>query len=118
MIWFLSPKVKRVLQEESISQEELAHMLRHAAISRVLQGSNAPAFNRRYHRWVFHIEDGVVRDMRHAERVVVGVGFTRVFEEHESCNGEGCRECGWVGSICRLVTDDVHESLVRAKAVS
>lgn len=112
MIWWLSDKVKRVLKAERISQEELAHMLRHAAKCRL---PNAQSYNRRYHQWVFAIDGCAVKDMRYAERLVVGSGHARVFEEHEACNGAGCHGCGWIGSICRLVQDDVRRVLEEAK---
>ena len=107
----ISEKVLRVLREEQISEEELQHMLKHAAISR------AGGCNWRFHHWGFLIEHQILKDMRHVEMVEVGQGEARVYEEHEPCHGEGCRACGWCGQLIRRIDDatdvEIHRESVR-----
>jgi len=95
----ISPQVRRVLSAERISEEELALMVKRAANFR---GEDC---NKRYYQWAFRVKDGTVEVMRHDTLVEVGHGSTRVTEEHDACNGEGCRACGWVGSIVRGIDD-------------
>jgi hypothetical protein len=96
----LSEKVRRVMEGESISEEELAFMLDSAAITR-LSGCN-----RRYHHWLMKVKDDVyVEDMIFASVIELGVGEQKVLEDHEPCNGRGCHECGWRGEIIRYISD-------------
>jgi hypothetical protein len=43
--------------------------------------------------------------MQHADMVEVGDGETRMLEDHEACDGQGCRGCGWIGQVGRWVSD-------------
>jgi hypothetical protein len=94
-----SEQVLRVLRFERISEEELMLMLESAAITR-LRG-----FNRRYYHWLFRVNGDMLVRMEHLEMVTVGKGTTKMLEEHDACSGNGCRGCGWVGSIARWITD-------------
>lgn len=91
--------VKRVMSVEGISPDELNLMLNRAAITS-LRG-----FNRRYFHWVFKVHEDTVESMQSADMVEVGRGKGKehMSELCESCNGEGCKECGWVGSILRRI---------------
>jgi len=95
----ISPKVMRVLQAEKIPAEELYRMLDDVAFTSIR------GCNRRYFQWLFLVKDNVLQDMQRLDLVQVGKGQNRMLEEHEACDGEGCRECGWVGSISRAVND-------------
>lgn len=101
----LSPKVARVLAAEGISAPELAHMLKHSAITHVR------GCNRRYYSWVFARAGDYVQDMQKVDLVEIGHGSQRMLEEHEPCSGDGCRLCGWIGSVSRAVTDTTATSL-------
>lgn len=99
----ISDKVLKVLVAEKISPDELYYMLTKAAFTSV-RGCNL-----RYFQWGFTRSGDVLLDMQRMEMVEVGggvgKGLHRMEEEHEVCNGEGCRECGWVGSVLRVVND-------------
>lgn len=43
--------------------------------------------------------------MQHVQVRETGSGTTRMMEDHDACEGKGCRGCGWVGQIGRWVTD-------------
>jgi hypothetical protein len=75
-------------------------MLRSAAIYTREEGCN-----RRYHHWLFKTKGEEVVDMRTLWTQEVGRGKDRVMEEHEGCEGQGCKECGWSGQVIRYVTD-------------
>lgn len=95
----ISPKVLRVLQAEDISAEELYRMLDEVAFTSVR------GCNRRYFQWLFVLKDNVLQDMQRADVVEIGKGSNRMLEEHEACEGQGCRTCGWVGQVSRAVED-------------
>jgi hypothetical protein len=95
----ISAKALRVLTAEQISAEELYRMLDEAAFTSVR------GCNRRYFQWLFVVRDNVLRDMQLLEVVEVGKGKDRMLEEHDACNGEGCRECGWIGQVSRAIAD-------------
>lgn len=95
----ISAKALRVLTAEQISAEELYTMLDEAAFTSVR------GCNRRYFQWLFVVQDNVLCDMQRLEVVEVGKGQDRMLEEHDACNGEGCRSCGWIGSVSRAVAD-------------
>jgi len=101
----LTDKVKRVLAGEKISPEELDYMLAQAAITSMRE------CNRRYYAWLFRVEDNVLLDMQRVDLVEVGHGPTAMLEEHDACNGAGCRACGWVGSISRAISDATARNL-------
>jgi hypothetical protein len=97
----LSEKVQRVLKGEGISLEELALMLRLAAIT------SREGCNRRYHHWLFRVNGDEVSDMRTEWTLKVGRGKDRVTEEHDECQGQGCKACGWSGQAIRYVSDKI-----------
>jgi hypothetical protein len=93
-----SQKVLRVLEAEGISEEELEHMVTHAAPATNERG------NRRFHHWLFSIQSGtgLVMNMSHWEvpkEVHQGSEEMETFDEHEPCEGEGCKGCGWTGEV-------------------
>lgn len=93
----LSPQVERVLKAEQISMQELGEMLNKAAIT------THPRGNRRFHSWVFDIKQGTVWRMSAVEDSFerkAGTLDLTVFEEHEDCDGDGCRGCGYSGETC------------------
>lgn len=93
----LADKILRIMQAERISEQELAHMVEHAAIT------TQDGFNRLYHHWVFKIDGEKVLNMEKAEPTVIGDGSHHAYEEHDVCRGTGCSTCGWKGFIFRLV---------------
>ena len=95
----LSDQVLRVLSFERISEGELAEMLRKAAITR------RRGFNRRYFHWIFKTEGDVLVAMQRLEVIGIGKGDTRMLEDHDACEGQGCHECGWIGQVGRWVSD-------------
>lgn len=95
----ISQKVLRVLQAEHISPNELYRMLDELAFTSIR------GCNRRYFQWLFQIDGNQVQDMQRAEVVEIGKGSDRMLEDHEPCNGEGCRSCGWVGQVSRAIKD-------------
>ena len=95
----ISNKVLRVLQAEKISADELYQMLDQVAFTSIR------GCNRRYFQWLFSVKDNMLQDMQRLELVEVGKGRDRMLEEHEDCDGEGCRACGWIGSVSRAIED-------------
>jgi len=95
----ISTKVLRVLQAEDISPNELYRMLDELAFTSIR------GCNRRYFQWLFRIDGNQLQDMQRLDLVEIGRGENRMLEDHESCNGEGCRDCGWIGQISRAVKD-------------
>lgn len=95
----ISNKVLRVLQAEKIPASELYQMLDEVAFTSIR------GCNRRYFQWLFRIEGNLLQDMQRLELVEVGRGRDRMLEEHEACDGEGCRECGWIGAVSRAIQD-------------
>ena len=110
----ISPKVRRVLDTEKIPVEELIMMVEKSAITSLRTA------NRRYFRWLFTVVDEGeiqhVTQMELAQPVEVGSGEARVLEEHEPCQGEGCRACGWIGVIVRRISDATAQDLSRPVA--
>jgi hypothetical protein len=105
----INDKVLRVLQAEKISADELYHMLDEVAFTS-LRGCN-----RRYFQWLFLVKDNVLQDMQRVELVEVGRGPHRMLEEHEPCNGAGCRACGWIGSVSRAIEDTTERAMHAAR---
>lgn len=105
----ISAKVLRVVQGEQISPDELYRMLGELAFTS-LRGCN-----RRYFQWLFRVEGDVVLDMQRLDLVEVGRGRDRMLEEHEPCDGEGCRVCGWAGHILRGVDDSTAQAMHAAR---
>jgi hypothetical protein len=105
----INDKVLRVLQAEKISADELYHMLDEVAFTS-LRGCN-----RRYFQWLFLMKDNTLQDMQRVELVEVGRGPHRMLEEHEACNGEGCRPCGWIGQVSRAIEDTTERAMHAAR---
>ena len=88
--------------------EELAYMVEHAAIY-----SGSQDCNRRYFDWLFNVQGSRLLDMRRASLATIGRGSATAYEEHDLCNGQGCKACGWVGEIIRRVHDTSAQRLDR-----
>lgn len=89
-------RVQRILRTEGISQTELDDIAARSAIN-----SKEEGFNRKYHQWLLLVIDGQVRDMERTDVTEVGKdrGKGFVFDEHEVCDGQGCKDCGWRGEV-------------------
>lgn len=107
----ISEKVTRVIESEHISATELAYMIRHAAISSIR------SCNWKYFHWCFQVVGDQLLDMQRVKMMELGRGPHRVVEEHEKCLGEGCHQCGWVGSIVRYISDPTELAMDTAKEV-
>lgn len=97
----ITSKVLKVLKAEKISPDELMTMLTEAAFTS-LRGCNL-----RYFQWLFLKRGEVLVDMQRVDLVEIGKGQNRMMEDHDECDGEGCRECGWAGQVSRAITDPV-----------
>ena len=97
----ITEKVKKVLEGENISLEELQMMVHQASLTSTVGG------NRRYCHWLFLVDDDheFLIDMRQVDLVEQGHGRDRVRVRHDSCSGEGCHNCGWVGDVIQRITD-------------
>ena len=100
----ITAKVLKVLQTEKISPDELMTMLREAAFTS-LRGSNL-----RYFQWLFTRKGNMLLDMQRADLMEIGRGQNRMLEEHDACDGEGCRTCGWAGVVSRAMQDPTASS--------
>lgn len=101
----LTTQVLTVLQEEHISPEEFGMMLNRLAVIR------GPGYNRRFHHWVFLIEGETVVSMQRLLPLEVGEGDSSVREDHDECEGRGCKACGWSGYVLRKVSDATARAL-------
>jgi hypothetical protein len=95
----LSEQVRRVLKAEKIAEEELLTMVQLAA------PYTGEGMNRRYHQWLFLVENTTVQKMMLQDLRTVGKVGSKgwVEEEHDACVGEGCRDCGWSGIVRRYL---------------
>jgi hypothetical protein len=89
-------RVQRILREESITQTELGQIVARSAMHTLSEG-----FNRMYHHWLLYVVKGEVRDMQRTDITEVGVerGCGFQYSDHEDCEGQGCKECGWRGEL-------------------
>lgn len=86
----LSDQVKAVLKAEGYTPHYLEYMLRHGAITS-LRGAS-----RRYHHWLFRLQgQKVVKMFAHYTEMDSAVAW----EDCTSCEGRGCKACGWSGQI-------------------
>lgn len=95
----VSAQVKRVIKGEGISEAELDTMAKKAAINTHDRG------NRRFHGWIFDIQGNTLQRMtQDIQRIVRRQGSTNltVHEDCEECDGDGCKECGWVGEVVTI----------------
>lgn len=90
-----SPAVILAATAEGIALPELDYMVEHAALS------SLPGGNRRYHDWLFFVDNGVVETMKTAAPVTVGHGAQHMTEDCDECQGSGCKACGHWGTITR-----------------
>jgi hypothetical protein len=86
----LSDAVQQVLKAEGITPQELEEMLSRAAITS-LRGAN-----RRFHHWLFRVEDDRVYDMFGHVKEMDSV---KRWATHPDCNGQGCKDCLWSGVV-------------------
>lgn len=92
----LSAQVQRVAEEIGIPLPDIEEMVKHSAICSHERG------NRRWHGWLFHIEGNEVVTMGYLKPVRIQRGGTSgltMLEECPTCEGAGCKLCGWVGLI-------------------
>jgi hypothetical protein len=92
----VSSQVARVLAALGIGRDELAEMVKRAAITTHERG------NRRYHNWLFSIEGDTVRRMTTVEETTIsrpGKEAITVYDEHDDCDGLGCAGCGFIGEV-------------------
>jgi len=92
----LSQKVVRVAMAEGLTNDIVQDFVGHSAICSHERG------NRRYHKWLFQVEGNEVVSMTYLDLKIEerkGSSGLTVNEECPSCEGVGCRDCGWVGSI-------------------
>lgn len=95
-----SAQVRRVAEGEDLTLTEIERMVRLAARCTHERG------NRRFHDWVFAVQDAGQRTV--VERMVrhtltdYASGAAFVLEDCESCEGQGCHDCGWAGVVKRL----------------
>jgi hypothetical protein len=101
----ISAKVLRVLEAEKISADELYRMLDDVAFTSIR------GCNRRYFQWLFVVKDNRLEDMQQLDLVEIGRGSTRMLEEHDDCEGEGCKACGWAGQVSRAIEDTTARAL-------
>lgn len=95
----LSDKVLRVLKGERIPVPKFLSMVRQAALF------NKEGFNRRFFDWLLLVDGDSVLDMRKINLMEIGKGNSKCSEEHDSCEGKGCKSCGWSGQIIRWISD-------------
>ena len=94
-----------MLQAEKISPDELMHMLVGSAFTS-LRGCNL-----RYFQWLFVRRGEMLVDMQRVDLVEIGRGQNRMLEEHDECDGEGCRDCGWAGQVSRAISDPTAQAM-------
>lgn len=100
----LSEQVQAVMLTEGITTEELNTMVESAALTSHERG------NRRFHLWVFQMTGDTVQRMSRLLDVEATIpqqhlssGFT-VRVEHDPCESNGCKECGYAGYIVTTYT--------------
>lgn len=77
-----------------LDEDEVAQWVKSSAITSSYEGAN-----RRYHQWVFLVQGDAVISMRNIETgrrsgtMQAGPGEFLVYEDHEACNGAGCKDC-------------------------
>jgi len=101
----ISSKVLKVLQAEKISAEELFRMLDSVAFT------SMRGFNRRFDSWLFQMQNNLLTDMQRVDLLEIGRGQNRMLEEHEACDGEGCKACGWSGQVSRAIVDSTATAM-------
>jgi hypothetical protein len=100
----ISPQVRFVIDSESIQRDELGLMLERAALTTHDRG------NRRYHQWIFNTKTDLdtntltvdfmtAYEIPTQKRVSTQDKDFVVFDEHEDCDGFGCKGCGYTGEI-------------------
>ena len=103
----IDPNVQKQLQAEQISEEEIQRMVRLSA-----QNSDGDC-NRRYFDWLFKIEKNTLLVMRRATMMEIGKGPDSVYEEHDACDGKGCKSCGWIGEVIRHLKAPPEDRILR-----
>lgn len=90
-------RVLNVIEANNIDMATLRYMIERAAIVK------HPFGNRRFVDWVFDIRGGVCHAMCRFDVLEVGKTGSQhfVYEDHVTCNGAGCAECGWSGQVKR-----------------
>lgn len=92
-----SKRVIYVATQNNISPQELADMIRKSAIVTSQHG------NRKYHNWWFVTTASEVLSMVTGPPVKLGNNRGKGYmgEDHDVCEGRGCKECNWTGEAIR-----------------
>lgn len=96
-VYRLSSQVKRVMTQAEISQDTLVVMLSKSAVIRHPRG------NRRYHDWVFDLDQTKVLRVTKIKHPVILEGDSAMYDACEECDGNGCIDCGWSGEVIRYL---------------
>lgn len=91
----LSKEVQRVAEAEGMELSTVRKMVERSAVYRDPRG------NRRFYDWLFQVENGEVQRMCYLTKRTIEQpkDATKLPEECLTCEGEGCKECGWNGSL-------------------
>lgn len=99
-IFTFGEQVHDVADAEDLTLSEIERWVRMAA------RCTHPIGNRRYHDWVFDVEergkDTHVERMCKYELTDYASGAQFELEECEDCDGAGCRDCGYAGVVKHL----------------
>jgi len=89
----INERVLKIIEQEGITTSELLQMVKRAAITSQEGG------NRKFHNWVFQIDNFEVTNMRRSEMRVDGIDQGRGYMTISClfCSGWGCKLCGWWG---------------------
>jgi hypothetical protein len=98
MSYIFKDKALRVMKAENVSVAEATKMLNDSAIT------SLHGFNRRYHHLLFKLVGEEVLDIVMPPVVEIGNGRDKVYEEHDPCDGSGCRQCNHFGFVYRRIT--------------
>lgn len=96
----LHPSLLPLLLAEGIGEAEIQDMVHRSAIH------SGDGCNRRFHNWLFAVQDGQLVKMMTLEYRTIGrayQGTGQVEEECLKCEGRGCKFCGWRGVVQRNV---------------
>lgn len=102
MSFRIAPSVLRFADKVGITPKKLEDMVSAAALV------SHPEGNRRFHNWLFKVENGTVRfmtpiapstDSSSIGLTPLGPNEFLVYEECEECDGDGCEGCNFEGTI-------------------
>lgn len=102
MTYRVSASVQAYAERQGITLQELEDMLAKSCLISHAEG------NRRFHNWLFRVENGVVRYMQPLATQPKKDTITHeslspnefmVYEECDDCRGKGCPTCGYTGEL-------------------